>query len=248
LVENFHEVEGAGKTRDRIGAFAGVSGRTVEKIRDIIDAAAADPVRFGPLVEEMDRTRHSNTPYRRLRKMLDEERVLGLEPTPGRFKTLVIDPPWTFEIEGSRGAPYATMSHEQILALGSQVQSWTEDDGHLYLWATNAHLPAAFDLMRAWGFDYKTLLTWKKPAYKLGSYFRNQTEHVVFGVRGHLPTRPAAWSLSNCFEAPAGDHSEKPEVFYNLVVAASYPPYGEGFQRKPRQGFINLFREREAAE
>lgn len=41
---------------DMIGAFAGVSGRTVDKIRDVVEAAAAEPEKFGHLVEEMDRT------------------------------------------------------------------------------------------------------------------------------------------------------------------------------------------------
>jgi N6-adenosine-specific RNA methylase IME4 len=88
-----------------------------------------------------------------------------------------------------------------------------------------------------------------KPSFRLGSYFRNQTEHVLFGVRGHLPTRPAALSIPTYFEAPAGiEHSEKPEHLYEIVRAASYPPYGEAFQRTARPDFVNLYRERERAE
>ena len=50
-------------------------------------------------------------------------------------------------------------------------------------------------------------------------------------------------------EAPVGAHSEKPEKFYEIVGAASYPPYGEAFQRKARPGFVNLFTKmQEAAE
>jgi hypothetical protein len=42
---------------------------------------------------------------------------------------------------------------------------------------------------------------------------------------------------------------KKPEKFYEIVRAASYPPYGEAFQRKDRSDFVNLFREgRPAAE
>jgi N6-adenosine-specific RNA methylase IME4 len=41
--------------------------------------------------------------------------------------------------------------------------------------------------MGAWGFAYKTMLTWvKPPPFGLGAYFRNSTEHVLFGVRGGL--------------------------------------------------------------
>jgi N6-adenosine-specific RNA methylase IME4 len=74
---------------------------------------------------------------------------------------------------------------------------------------------------------------------------RNSTEFVLFGILGDTTTRPAAASIPTHFEAPRGAHSEKPERFYEIVRAASYPPYGEGNQREPRPDFVNLFRERE---
>ena len=55
--------------------------------------------------------------------------------------------------------------------------------------------------MRAWGFKYKTMLTWRKirkdggsDGRGVGFYFRNVTEHVLFGVRGRTRERwsPAA--------------------------------------------------------
>jgi N6-adenosine-specific RNA methylase IME4 len=53
------------------------------------------------------------------------------------------------------------------------------------------------------------------------NYFRNSTEHVLFGVRGHLRTRVD--NIPTHFEAPRLEHSEKPERFYEIVRAASYP-------------------------
>ena len=47
---------GGGETRDKIGSFAGVSGRTVEKIAAVVKAAEEKPEKFGHLVKEMDRT------------------------------------------------------------------------------------------------------------------------------------------------------------------------------------------------
>ena len=43
------------------------------------------------------------------------------------------------------------------------------------------------------------------------------------------------------FEAPLREHSEKPDIFYDIVRRASYPPYGEAFQRQEREGFRNLY-------
>jgi N6-adenosine-specific RNA methylase IME4 len=82
----------------------------------------------------------------------------------------------------------------------------------------------------------------------LGCSFRNTTEHCLFGSQGDLATRRN--DIATHFEAPVGEHSEKPERFYEIVRAASYPPYGEAFQRKARAGFTNLYQPHilEAAE
>ena len=45
----------------------------------------------------------------------------------------------------------------------------------------------ALDLMRTWDYTQKTILTWVKPQIGMGHYSRNNTEHVLFGVRGKLP-------------------------------------------------------------
>ena len=79
------------------------------------------------------------------------------------------------------------MTHDQLLAL--DVAQWADDDCHLYCWTTNNFMPRAVELVARWGFQHKTVLTWNKPRWGLGSYFRNSTEHVLFAVRGELRTR-----------------------------------------------------------
>jgi N6-adenosine-specific RNA methylase IME4 len=216
-----------------------VSGRTLEKAKAVVQAAQREPQRFGPLVVEMDRTGKVNAAHRALRRTEDEKRILGLVPVAGRFKTLVLDPPWRYDQDFlGRGAPdYDTMAHEELLAL--PVESWAEDNCHLYLWTTNAMVPKAVELVTAWGFRFNTLLTWAKPHYGMGTHFRGQTEHVLFGIRGTLATRRS--DISTLFEAKVGRHSEKPEKFYEIVRAASYPPFGGAFQRQARPDFANLF-------
>src|SRR4029450_8343717 len=120
------------------------------------------------------------------------------------FNTLVVDPPWYYPEDPSlRGATdYATMKRDKVLAL--PVVSWAEKNCHLYLWATNRMMPLAFECLAAWGFEHKSMLTWAKPHYGLGKWFRGQTEHVVFGVRGKLGTR--CTDISTLFEAPLGEH------------------------------------------
>jgi ParB/RepB/Spo0J family partition protein len=234
------------RATEKIGAFAGVGARTVEKIAKVVQAAESEPERFGHLIQELDRYRGVDRAYRALHCARDEARVLGLQPRVGKSRTLVIDVPWEYDNDWlGRGAPqYALMKRDEALAL--PVASWAEDDSHIYVWATNANLPLAVECMAAWGFVHKAVLTWVKPApFGLGKYFRGSTEHVLFGVRGSLMTRST--SIATHFEAPRGEHSEKPERFYEIVRAASYPPFGEAFQRKARPDFVNLFEPAPAA-
>lgn len=48
------------------------------------------------------------------------------------------------------------------------VASIAHADCILWLWTTNAHLPVAFDVLKAWGFEYKTILTWVKQKWASG--------------------------------------------------------------------------------
>jgi N6-adenosine-specific RNA methylase IME4 len=174
----------------------------------------------------------------------DEQRVLDLVPAPGKYRTLVIDPAWEYEglsLAGRVQPAYARQSLDQLRGL--DLRQWADDAGcHLYVWTTNNFILEAGKLIEHWGFQYRTVLTWlKPPPFGLGSYFRGGAEHVLFATLGDTTTRPAAASISTVFEAARGQHSEKPEAFYHVVRAASYPPYGEGNQRVPREGFANLF-------
>lgn len=235
----------AERTRTAAARKAGFGNdRTFRQAKEIVEAAETEPDRFGELVQQMDRTGKVGGAYRRLRQARDESRVMSVRPVQGKHRALIVDPPWDYEwlsLAGRASPGYATMSHEELLAL--DVAAWADGDCHLYLWTTNNFMTRAVELMAKWGFQHKTVLTWIKPQFGMGSYFRNSTEHVLFGERGHLPTRVD--DIATHFEAPTGEHSEKPETFYEIVRRASYPPYGEAFQRKNRPDFRNLFAEAE---
>jgi N6-adenosine-specific RNA methylase IME4 len=161
----------------------------------------------------------------------------------GRFATIVIDPPWDFgdEDEGEGGGPfgrtkhdYASLPLDDILTL--PVDLLSDTDCHLYLCITNRSLPKGFRLLEAWGFRYITCLTWVKPSFGIGNYFRGQTEQILFGVKGSQPLKRK--DVGTVFEAPRGErHSEKPEALFALVESCSPGPFLEMFQRTPRQGW-----------
>jgi len=158
------------------------------------------------------------------------------------FSTIVIDPPWDWGDEGDqdqlgRARPdYSTMSFSQLLDL--PVGDLADTDAHIYMWITNRSLPKGFALLEKWGFRYITAITWVKPHFGMGNYFRGQTEHVLFGVKGSQPLKRK--DVGTVFEAPRGKggHSSKPESFYDLVESCSHGPYLEMFSRSDRKDWV----------
>jgi ParB-like chromosome segregation protein Spo0J len=103
LRETFPEV-GEQRARDKLGAFAGVSGRTVEKIAHVMQAAEAEPEKYGKLAEDMDRTGRVNGPFMRLRNMQAAEKKAESPPLPmqGPYRTIVTDLPWAADLDDNR--------------------------------------------------------------------------------------------------------------------------------------------------
>lgn len=153
-----------------------------------------------------------------------------LTTAAGLFSAVVIDPPWRYDNVATRGAAedhYRTMSLEDL----AEMDLPAAPDAHLYLWVTNSFIREGFALMDGWDFEYKTCLTWCKPQIGMGNYFRSSTEHVLFGMRGRLPTLRN--NVPTHFVADRTRHSQKPESFYDLVEACSPGPWLEMFARRP---------------
>lgn len=157
-----------------------------------------------------------------------------------KYRTIVVDPPWPYRQPGGEASAerrYTLMTMADIAAL--PVGHIAAPDAHIYVWTTNAFLVEAHDLIRAWGFRQITALTWVKPRLGMGYYFRNTTEHVLFGVRGRCPILRK--DIPTHFTAPCGRHSAKPAAFFDLVESASPGPYLEIFGRSmARMGWTAL--------
>jgi len=81
-------------------------------------------------------------------------------------------------------------------------------------------LPEALQTMKAWGFKYKTKITWHKTGrLGLGYWFRGEVEELLFGVRGKV--KAFRCQLPNFIEAPVREHSEKPEGFRQMIEVST---------------------------
>jgi N6-adenosine-specific RNA methylase IME4 len=152
-----------------------------------------------------------------------------------KYATLLADPPWDIQQHRAKGAGthYPVLSVAHLTAL--PVARTAAPDAHLWLWVTNASLWAGKQVMEAWGFSYRSILTWVKPRLGLGNYLRNQTEHLLFGIRGQAPIRFR--SQGSWLYAPVQEHSHKPEEQYAIIERCSPGPYLELFARRRRPGW-----------
>ncbi len=236
---NFPE---AGEARDKAAMGTGYSGRTLDKASEIVEAAEAEPERFGKLKADMDRTGRVDGPYKRLVVAKKAEAIRKEKPTlPGRgpYRVIVADPPWPYElrkVDPSHRAthPYPQMSINQIKALA--VGEIAAPDSILWLWTTNHHMREAFEVLDAWGFEHKTILTWVKDRMGTGDWLRGRTEHCLMAVRGK-PTVVLV-NQTTALDGPLRKNSQKPDEFYAFVEGlCPAPRYAELFQRTAREGW-----------
>lgn len=134
-----------------------------------------------------------------------------------KYNIIYADPPWSYKDTGCQGAAaaqYDTMSVEQIKAL--PVYNIADKDCVLFLWATYPKLEEALEVIKAWGFTYKTIaFQWVK-TYKsgfgeflgLGRWTRGNTEPCLLATKGK-PHRINA-GVSQLIFSPLRRHSQKP--------------------------------------
>ncbi len=132
-----------------------------------------------------------------------------------------MDGTWRRQDSARCGSALSTHENARYYRNGGVCSSISEDNAHLYLWVTNNFLEDGLSVMRAWGFSYKTMITWTKDGkIGLGQYFRGITEHCLFGVRGSVPYKTIEGKRAQGttgFTAPRGAHSVKPEEMRHMI-------------------------------
>jgi N6-adenosine-specific RNA methylase IME4 len=223
-----------------VSAAADIATQPIEEQRDIVARgerailrAAQDirarkaEIRRAERIERLAATCNQNTPF----------------PSDRRYAVLCADPPWHFEVyneesgvERAAGNYYPTMSLDEICAL--PVLSLAAPDAILFMWTTAPHLQESFQVLAAWGFEYKTNAVWVKDKIGLGYFVRNQHELLLVATRGDMPSPSPANRPPSVISAPRREHSRKPDEAYALIEAM-YPalPKLELFARQRRPGW-----------
>ena len=177
-------------------------------------------------------------------------------PVPKYYRVIYADPPWTFATYSRKGKGRSPEAHYDCMSLTEikelPVGEWAADDCVLFVWATDPLLEKAFDVIRAWGFAYKTVgFYWVKLNKSvprliydersfftgLGFWTRANPEPCLLATRGHPHRRQA--NVSKLIVSPRREHSRKPDDIYQRIEALCEGPYLEMFARTRRDGWLS---------
>ena len=237
LLQNFAEGADERLTRTKVAQAIGLgSGEQWRKLEYVAEHKPELLADIGPGGISIHRA------FMQSRRIEPEPNGLGRIPLPkGKYRTLIIDPPWPMEKserevrpQQGRTLDYPVLRLDQIRAL--PIREWAaEDTCHVYLWATHRFLPVAFDFFREWGVNYHCLLTWRKNVGFTPFSWMFSTEHCLFGWLGSFRLLEVGQRVD--FDAPVTEHSHKPAKFYDLVRAVSPEPRRDLFSREDHEGF-----------
>lgn len=144
------------------------------------------------------------------------------------------DPPWKYdfsetitrEIENQ----YPTMELEDIKNLIIPAP----EDAALFLWATAPKLTEAMEVIKSWGFIYKTNMVWDKGKIGMGYWFRGQHELLLVATKGNMSPPDSSGRISSVYKQIRAEHSEKPPDIHNMIESMIPDKrYVELFARKP---------------
>jgi N6-adenosine-specific RNA methylase IME4 len=224
----------AATTSAKKAAVVGVSSAAVRRVEalervrpDLADKVAAGELKMAQAQREAKR---------------DAVRTAAGALPEGKFRVIYADPPWSYgdDRAGLTGYEkqaaahsYPTMKTSDIAAM--PVRDMASDDGVLFMWATFPLLVDAIEVIKGWGFQYKTAFVWHKPSSGFGgNYHKCNAELLMVATRGSgVPESKDRHPQVFAFPKPGdGRHSAKPEEV-RAMIDAMYPtgPRVELFRR-----------------
>lgn len=137
------------------------------------------------------------------------------------YSVFYADPPWDYagrtqHTDGDFKEGKSAKDHYPTMTLGDlkalKIKEVCEKDAILFLWTSSPHLEQAIDLMKSWGFEYKTIgFVWDKQKTNPGYYTLSQVEICLVGKRGRFPTPRGSRKEKQFLSELRGAHSKKPD-------------------------------------
>lgn len=142
-----------------------------------------------------------------------------------KYHIIYCDPPWKFgskELQKYNGQRFRPLEEVYNTEKTTSMCDWpvkdiTEKDCAIFMWATDAHIEDAIQLMRAWGFKYVTVaFIWEKVTKNgkrvanLGAWTMKNCELCLFGTKGAMLQYKKSNNVQQLVTAERTEHSRKP--------------------------------------
>jgi len=175
-----------------------------------------------------------------VREINNAEKNQYVKPIPdGKFSIIYADPPWEYEFSNSEMRDienhYPTLELEKI----KEIKVPSDDNAILSLWTPAPKLEEALEVVKAWGFSYRTNIVWVKDKIGTGYYSRGKHELLLIGIKGEGIGTPLPENRpKSVIFAERTEHSKKPDIFYE-IIEKMYPNHSkiELFARNKREGW-----------
>jgi len=150
-----------------------------------------------------------------------------------KYSIIYADPPWDYfsrwkrtdsdssGMWGLSSQHYNEMSVDDIKSL--DVNSISNEDSFLFIWATFPQIQEALDVIKAWGFEYKTVaFTWVKKSKNgnnsvgMGWYTRANAEVCLIARKGKI--KAINHTVRQVIESLREKHSKKPDEVRDRIV------------------------------
>ena len=212
--------------------------------RELLNLARIKSSKTQRAVAESIKSGKSKNVQQAVRNIKYKERIQNLT-TPeslesiGTFDVIYADPPWTYDVKISESRDVALKYPVMTLDKIKNLQVPSAEDAVLFLWVPSGLLVEGFEVIKAWGFQYKSQCIWLKDRPGMGFWFRAVHEFLLVSTKGNFPKPPAEKLVYSVIHTKKKlGHSEKPDRFYQIIE--SYYPgrrYLELFATKKRKGW-----------
>lgn len=196
----------------------GLSKRQAAKVLGVDESTVRADMRENP-------ADNAGKPRTKAERRAERETDLAAKQTAlpeKKYGVILADPEWRFEpYSRETGMDRAADNHYPTSttdAIGRRaVWSIAADDCVLFLWATVPMLPAALEVMRGWGFEYKSHAIWDKVHIGTGYWFRNRHELLLVGTKGSIPAPAMGDQFPSLAAVARKEHSAKPDQFIEMI-------------------------------
>ena len=147
-----------------------------------------------------------------------------------KYQIIYADPPWSYyndsnakpdctTVKGMRRPPYAVMSSANIKGL--KVKDISAENCILFIWTTDYHLEKCLEVIKEWGFQYKTIgFVWNKKCCFMGAYtMKSGIELCLLATKGKgVHKLVKKHNVRSLIESARQKHSVKPIAVRNKIV------------------------------